>query len=170
MPPRSRLPPIAFRRSVKRSRIKKRKIDMLETTPGPTQTFRRVQFTLRLETTLGDHGLRVIKSIEAGPLMQYDDNHSLVECTDAQRNAIGYIGNSITLQRATARGGRISAFTRRTYRSKTNKNYFTTAEIVSIIVKFERLARHKWIMSDDIDRLQFDGIFREEDAYFVDWM
>ena len=91
------------------------------------------------------------------------DDGDLVECTADECNGIGYIGNSIRFEKLdSTHDGRVLYDTSHTYRSKSNKGGFTVAELVAIIVKFERRSRTGSFVDGRIDRrsLMFDGLVR----------
>ena len=101
---------------------------------GPTRLFDTITFVLIFGDTAA--------SIEAGPVHRVTDDGDLVECTVNECNEIGFIGNSIGFEMIDfTHDGRILYDTSHTYTSKSNKGVFTVAELVAIIVKFERHSR-----------------------------
>ena len=95
--------------------------------------------------------------------------------TTDELNEVGYIGNSITLEHIrNTRDGRIASSTRRTFTSKQQKNYFSVADVIAIILRFERRDRPKSALPDgvvDRDQIHFDGLYRMDDgAYRIDWV
>ena len=122
---------------------------------GPTRLFDAITFVLIFGDTAA--------SIEAGPVHRVTDDGDLVECTADECNGIGYIGNSIRFEKLdSTHDGRVLYDTSHTYRSKSNKGGFTVAELVAIIVKFERRSRTGSFVDGRIDRrsLMFDGLVR----------
>lgn len=137
------------------SRCAKRSKYYDEPRRGPTRLFDAITFVLIFGDTAA--------SIEAGPVHRVTDDGDLVECTADECNGIGYIGNSIRFEKLdSTHDGRVLYDTSHTYRSKSNKGGFTVAELVAIIVKFERRSRTGSFVDGRIDRrsLMFDGLVR----------
>eukprot|EP00966_Prymnesium_polylepis_P199774 4629996-Prymnesium_polylepis.1 len=173
-----------MRRSKKSSRARRFERAGEMNKPGLTDAMRNIQFRLRIRVaplaTATLFAKERVESVDSGPSMRlastrhgYPDQ---IECTAEECSQVAYIGNRITLTnvRETA-DGRVASETRRTFASKSRKNYFTVADMVAIIVKFERVDRPKSSIVNEgcIDREHlFDRLKRvgsSANVYTVRW-
>jgi hypothetical protein len=133
---------------------------------GPTPNLQALSFILEIETIETTNQLL----LHAGPLERYD--RTVDEFFKLSHNELtepGFVGNDLTLvsMRTTRRA---VTDTRRTY--KTRKGFFTVAEVVKIIEKFERIDRPKseWFGGIDCHHIFFEGIHQEAgNSFYVRW-
>ena len=151
---------------------------------GPTPALRRTMFTLQIDTThtSPQHGClinrfeepdSVITSLHAGPLERYDRClDELSDLTPDEKKAPGFIGDTLPLESIWRdRSGKIVDETHKTYRNR--KGYFTVAEVVKLVEKFERLDRPKssWFGGVDCHHTYFEGMRPNESntAFCIAW-
>ena len=154
---------------------------------GPTPAMTKLSFTLHIRTTNTSPQRGTLQnrfeepdseiiSMHAGPLARYDrstERHH--ELTEDEKREVGFRGKTLPLESVwiapdPRRPDRTIA-TRRTYTN--TKGYFTIAEVVNIIEKFERLDRPKtrWFGGIDCHHTYFDGMCpnTKNDAFRILW-
>ena len=151
---------------------------------GPTPALLELQFKLEIQTTNTSPQIGMLSnrfeepnskivSLNAGPIETYDqsfDDFFILTHDDLSKP--GYVGKHLVIESLLkTRDGRIYISTRRTYNN--DKNFFTIAEIVDIIVNFERIDRKKtkWFGGIDCHHVYFEGLClnRECNAFHISW-
>ena len=147
---------------------------------GPTPAMMigddRINFNLEIKTY--DHQDNKIKSITASRLDRYggddadeDDENSdgMIDLTPDDLAQPGFIGDTMTLE-----SSHVLASSHRSERTYSNdKGYFTIAEVVQAIIKFELVDRPKCSPYGCIDdhHIYFEGLEPNEmnDAFTIAW-
>ena len=141
------------------------------TSYGPTPAMNETKFTLDIKTTKTSHAMilehgilhnRVensdskITSISAIHVTRWDSDQK--ECFEYSADGLsqpGFIGNSMTLLSSQMAH---ESHTCRTYNN--DKGYFTIAEVIEKILKFERADRpqSEWLGSVNCNHIYFEGL------------
>ena len=149
---------------------------------GPTAALQKLSFTLQIETTNTspqrgtllnrfEEPASEITSLHAGALMRYDPSlNEHFELTRDEQAKAGYVGKTLVLK-GRSRDGRVVDTTRHTYYNE--KGFFTVAEVVALIVEFERIDRPKslWFGGIDCHHVYFQGLRPDSDgdAFYISW-
>ena len=149
--------------------------------PGPTKKMRDLSFSLVIKTTntSPQRGFLMnrfeepdskILSISSTPVTVYNARTQEHEdVSDAELKAPGFVGSYIILfdELVDDTGNRLHK-TQRTFTNK--KGYFTCMEVISLILKFERIHRPKtkWFGGVDCHHTYYEGL-HGRDHYTVSW-
>ena len=155
-----------------------------EVVEGPTPALQDLSFTLEIETTdtAPQQGILLnrfeepdsdIASLDASPLRRWDESvDKFFELTPDEQAQPGYVGKTLVLESVKkTREGRVVSTTREVYNN--DKGFFTLAEVVALIVEFERIDRPKsqWFGGVDCHHVFFEGLYpnSDGDAFGISW-
>lgn len=173
----------------KRSRKKPRTYASLSSTRsiGPTPKLQSLCFILQINTTntSPQQGMLMnrfeeedseVVSISAGSVERYNrELNEFIELTHEEKQEAGFMGKELTLESVWKTMDSppriVKKTTRRTY--KTRNDFFSIAEVVKIVEKFERIDRpkSKWFGGVDCHHVHFEGLRlnSEGDAFAICW-
>ena len=155
-----------------------------EVVEGPTPALQDLSFTLEIETTdtAPQQGILLnrfeepdsdIASLDASPLRRWDESvDKFFELTPDEQAQPGYVGKTLVLESVKkTREGRVVSTTREVYNN--DKGLITMAEVVALIVEFERIDRPKsqWFGGVDCHHVFFQGLRpnSDGDAFRISW-